>query len=76
MAKVFDIILLTVFAAAFAGLSLYKLILWFRYRDDPAKREALVSSGQVYPKRLAKWIFDEDADTRATKASLPNLGHK
>jgi len=76
MAKVLDIILMVALVAGFAALSLYKLILWFRYRDDPVKREALISSGQVYPRRLAKWIFDEDADTSATKASPPNSGRK
>jgi hypothetical protein len=76
MAKVLDIILLTVFAATLAGLSVYKLILWFRYRDDPVKREALISSGQVYPKRLARWLLDEDADMSGGKASPPNLGRK
>jgi hypothetical protein len=76
MAKVLDMLLLVVSAAGFAALSLYKLILLFRYRNDPVKREALISSGQVYPKRLAKWIFGEVADTRAGKASLSNLGRK
>ena len=76
MAKVFDVILLTVFGALLAGSSVYKLFLWFRYGDDPAKREALVSAGQVYPKRLARWLLDEDADVKTTKASLPNPGRK
>jgi len=74
MAKLLDMILIVVFVAGLAALSLYKLILLFRNPNDPVKREALISSGQVYPKRLAEWIFDEDADTKAGKASLPNTG--
>ena len=76
MAKVLDIILIVVFVAGIAALSLYKLILFFRYRNDRVKREALISSDQVYPKGLARWMIDEDADKRAGKASLPSVGRK
>ena len=65
MAEIIDTFLIIAMLAMIVALALYKVILWFRYRKDPIKREALISSGQVYPKRLAKWIFDEDADTGA-----------
>jgi hypothetical protein len=48
----------------------------YRYRDDPVKREALISSGQAFPKWLAKWIFNEEASTSATKGSLPDFDRK
>ncbi len=76
MAKIIDIILIMLLVVGLAAVTLYKLVLWFRYRYDPAKREALIASGQVYPKWLARFIFDEDADTNATKALPPNLGRK
>ncbi len=58
MAKIIDMILIMMLAIGLVALTLYKLILLFCYRHDPAKREALISSGQVYPKWLAKFIFD------------------
>jgi uncharacterized membrane-anchored protein len=64
MARVLDIILIVALAAGFAVLSLYKMTLLYRYRDDPVKREALISSGQVFPKWLARWVFNEEADRR------------
>jgi hypothetical protein len=67
-----DVILLATLVALFAALALYKVILLFCYRNDPAKREALISSGQVYPKRLRKFIFDEDAHTSDKKSSPLN----
>lgn len=41
------------------GGSIYKLALWFRYRKEPEKRELIASSGQMYPKRLRKFLMDE-----------------
>ena len=76
MARVLDIILIGIFAALLVGSTLYKLIIWHRYRDDPAKREALISSGQVYPKWLTKFILDECDGTSTGKSWLPNQGHK
>ena len=67
MAEIIDTIVIMALLAVMVSLALYKQILWFRCRNDPIKREALISSGQEYPKRLAKWIFDEDANTDARK---------
>jgi hypothetical protein len=63
MARTLDLILIAIFVAVFAALTIYKVILAFRYRDDPAKREALISTGQVYPKRLMRFIFDENPES-------------
>lgn len=41
------------------GGSIYKLVLWFRYRKDPDRRELIASSSQVYPKRLRNFLMDE-----------------
>lgn len=77
MAKALDVILMLVLVVALAALALYKVILLFHYRNDPAKRDALISSGQAYPQRLAKFIFDEDSDTRAReKLRPPNSGRQ
>ena len=45
--KIVDIILISVSVTGLAVLTLYKLMLWFRYRHDPAKREWLTSAGQI-----------------------------
>ena len=74
MTKVLDVILIVISAGVVVGLSLYKVTLFYRYRDDPAKREALFWSGQVYPKWLARFIFDEDSSLSAREA--PKSGRK
>lgn len=76
MAKVLDVILIVIGFGVYAALSLYKLILLYRFRNDPAKREALVWTTQVYPKRLTRFILDEDADMSARKASASKSGRK
>jgi hypothetical protein len=63
MARTLDLVLIAIFFIVFAPLTIYKVILSFLYRDDPAKREALISTGQVFPKRLMRFIFDENPDS-------------
>jgi hypothetical protein len=63
MARILAITLIALFLAAFVALLLYKLVLMFRYRNDPDKLRALVSSGQVFPKPIKRFIYDEAADT-------------
>jgi len=63
MARTLDLIVIVLFIAVFVALVLYKVILLFRYRDEPAKWEAVISTGQVYPKRLMQFIFDEKPDS-------------
>ena len=55
----------------FVAMLVYKLVLMRRYRNDPAKLEGLIWTDQVFPKRLKRFIYDEDAD-KAEKASVPN----
>ncbi len=76
MARILDIILLTFLVAVLAAATLYKLKPWFRFRHDPTKLEALISSGQVYPEWLARFIFDGEAETDTTDVSPPNSGCK
>ena len=69
MTDVLDMSLAAILAAIFVALVAYKLFLLFRYRNDPAKREVLTSSGLIFPKRLAKWIYDEYSETAPRKSS-------
>jgi hypothetical protein len=71
MARILDLILIALFLTAFVALLLYKLVLAFRYRNDPAKLRALASTGQVLPKRIKQFVYDEPADT-AGKSSIPH----
>jgi hypothetical protein len=48
--------------ALILGLSIYKLVLWFRYRNDPEKRERVVYSGQIYPEKVRRFLMDEKMD--------------
>ena len=36
------------------GLSIYKIAVWFGYRNDPEKRERVVYSGQIYPEKIRR----------------------
>lgn len=53
------------------GGSIYKLALWFRYRKDANKRELIASSGQMYPKRLRKFLMDEDEEQESHTSVEP-----
>ena len=44
------------------GGSLYKVTQWWHYRHDPVKREQAASLSQVYPARLRRFFYDEEAD--------------
>ena len=72
ISKVLDVILIVILVSAFVVLALYKLVLLLRYRNDLARREALISSGQVYPKWLAEFLFDEGGGAGVTKSSPSN----
>ncbi|HXG92369.1 MAG TPA: hypothetical protein VNN73_08375 [Blastocatellia bacterium] len=39
--------------------SVYKLALWFRYRNDPIQRERVDYSGQIYPEAIRQFLMDE-----------------
>ena len=76
MARLMDVILIVVAFGIYAALLLYKLILFYRYRNDPAKREMLVWQPRVFPERLKRFILDEHADRSAGKASPSESGRK
>jgi nitrate reductase gamma subunit len=75
MVRMLDLIVIFLLVAVFVALTLYKVIVSFRYRNDPAKWEALISTGQVYPKRLMRFIFDENPDSEK-EPSPPNSVNK
>jgi len=64
MLATLDLIVRLILWAVFGALIVYKCALLFQYRHDAAKREALLSSGQVFPARLAKFIHGEFYGTR------------
>jgi len=63
MVKTLNLILIALGWGSLMAILLYKLVLMFRYRNDPEKLRGLVSVGQVFPKRIKRFIFDEPADT-------------
>ena len=71
MARILDVILILISVGGCVAMLVYKLVLMHRYRNDPAKLQGLVWTDQVFPKRLQRFIYDEDAD-KAGKASVPN----
>jgi hypothetical protein len=76
ISKTFDVILMVILLMAFVALALYEMVFLLRYRNDPARHGALISSGQVFPKGLVKFLFGEDADTSGRKGSPPNSGRQ
>jgi uncharacterized membrane-anchored protein len=58
-AAITDTILGVITLTLMIGLSIYKLALWFRYRNDPEKRERVVYSFQSFPKELRRWFLGE-----------------
>jgi hypothetical protein len=61
MARIFDVVLIAISLGGCAAMTLYKLILMFRYRNDREKLEWLVWTNQVFPKRLHRFMYDEVA---------------
>ena len=72
MVKILNLILIALGWGSLMAILLYKLVLMFRHRNDPEKLRALISVGQVFPKRIKRFIYDEDADM-AGKTSIPSL---
>lgn len=58
-AVITDTIIGIVTLALMIGLSIYKVTLWFRYRNDPEKREKVVYSFQGLPRELRRWYLGE-----------------
>ena len=58
--KTADLIILGLWFVGVLSMLVYKVWLWFEYRHDPVKREALVFSTQLLPRRLMKFVLDED----------------
>jgi hypothetical protein len=54
------------------GLSVYKLAVWFGYRNDPEKREGVVYSGQIYPKKIRRWLMDEKDNEDKKRVTMSN----
>jgi hypothetical protein len=75
MARIADLILIGIAVAGWAALLVYKLVLMRRYRDDPKKLEGLIWTDQVYPKRIHRWLIDEDYNSRM-KSTKPQSARK
>ena len=58
-AVITDTIIGIVTLTLMVGLSIYKVALWFRYRNDPEKRERVVYSFQSFPKEFRRWYLGE-----------------
>jgi hypothetical protein len=58
-ASIVDTIISIVTLTLLIGLSIYKVALWFHYRNDPEKREKIVYSFQNFPKEFRRWYFGE-----------------
>lgn len=56
---IFTVIIRLGFLALVVGGSIHKLALWWRYRHDPAKREAIAYSTGFYSSKLRKFFYDE-----------------
>jgi hypothetical protein len=61
MTKNIDLVLVVFSFVLIAVLSVYKLVQLFRYRNDPLKRRALISTSQVYPEWLQRWMLGESS---------------
>ena len=74
MVRILDLILIVLSLGIFAALSVHKLVLMYRYRNDPDKLRAIgsVEGGQFLPKRIKRFVFDEPANTPG-KPSIPSL---
>jgi len=58
-ANIVDTIISIVTLTLMIGLSIYKIALWFHYRNDPEKRERVVYTFQNFPKELRRWYMGE-----------------
>jgi hypothetical protein len=58
-ANIVDTIISIVTLTLMIGLSIYKIGLWFHYRNDPEKRERVVYTFQNFPKELRRWYMGE-----------------
>ena len=58
-ANIVDTIISIVSLTLVIGLSIYKVALWFHYRNDPEKRERVVYTFQTFPKEFRRWYMGE-----------------
>lgn len=58
-ANIVDTIISIVSLTLVIGLSIYKVALWFHYRNDPEKRERIVYTFQTFPKEFRRWYLGE-----------------
>jgi hypothetical protein len=67
--RIADAALLVVLLVAMLGGSIYKIWLWWGYRNDPAKRQTITFSTQLYPEKLRRFLMDEqhEGDKKETK---------
>jgi hypothetical protein len=60
MVHTLDFIIVILSVVLTAVLSVYKLVQIYRYRKNPAILDRLINTTQVFPKRIARWLVDEN----------------
>jgi hypothetical protein len=76
MARIADVIVIIIGFALLAVLVAYKLYLFIRYKDDPVKREWLIFSTQIYPKKIARFMADANYDEKHPRSAATGSSHK
>jgi hypothetical protein len=76
MGSTLDLILNVIGIALLIVLAGYYLMLFYRYRNDPVKREWLLARTQVFPERIRRFIEDADYNEKHAKPVPPTSGHK
>ena len=76
MVDTLDHVTVVLILVLMAVLSLYKLVLIYRYRNDPAKRNALFHTTEVYPKRISRWMVDQNYNEKHGIGRTSNPGCK
>jgi hypothetical protein len=71
-----DQVTLLLILVLMAVLSVYKLFQIYRYRNDPVKRKRLLNTTQVYPKKIKRWILDENYNEKHGIGRASNQGCK
>jgi len=66
-----DVAVLVAYVGAFVLMLLYKIRLTIKYRNEPAKREAVLNSGQLFPPKLMRFIYDEDKPSSRASDDCP-----
>ncbi len=67
--KTADLVILGLWSVVVLSMLVYKIWLWFEYRHDPVKREAVLSSTQLLPRKLMQFLLDQGDEQKAETRS-------